>query len=188
MPAQPRRRDARWRFLLSALLLLAGAGAARGQADSLEFAVKATYLYKFAPFVDWPSRAFAAAAGSFVICIAGDDPFGEMLDRAVAGQHLGEHPMAVRRVARYDPSETCHVLYAMGSDTQPAATIVERARGLPVLTVTDSARGDDAKGIIHFVVADNRVRFEIDDAAAALSGLKISSKLLSLATIVRPRP
>jgi hypothetical protein len=42
--------------------------------------------------------------------------------------------------------------------------------------------------MINFIVADNRVRFEIDEAAARRNGLQISSKLLSLAASVRPAP
>jgi hypothetical protein len=187
MPPRPTWRGA-WRLALAALLLCAGATAARAQGDSLEFAVKATYLYKFAPFVEWPLGAFKTPTAPFMICIVGDDPFGEVIDRAIAGQRLAEHPMVVDRMATYDTARTCHVLYAMGSETQPTEAILPLARGLPVLTVTDAARGNAAKGIIHFVVANNRVRFEIDDAAAARHELRISSKLLSLAITVRPRP
>jgi hypothetical protein len=56
-----------------------------------------------------------------------------------------------------------------------------------VLTVTDSARDEPARGIINFLIQNNRVRFEIDNGAAAESGLTISSKLLSLAVSVKPR-
>jgi hypothetical protein len=52
-----------------------------------------------------------------------------------------------------------------------------------VLTVSD-VRG---LGIINFVVKDNRVRFDVDDEAAAQSGLTISSKLLGFALNVKPR-
>lgn len=176
-----------FQVVLAALLLLAGAGSARAQSDSLEYAVKATYLYKFVPFVEWPRGTFPAPTDPFVICVAGDDPFGEVLDRAVDGQRLGEHPIVISRMAQYDSGRTCHILYAMGSETQPAQSILQLARGLPVLTVTDAARGSDAKGIIHFLVLDNRVRFEIDDRSAATNNLRISSKLLSLAVATRPR-
>ncbi len=61
-------------------------------------------------------------------------------------------------------------------------------KGAPILTVTDSSmRGPGSKGVIDFVIKDNRVRFDIDDQAAAKNGLNISSKLLSLAVAVRPR-
>jgi hypothetical protein len=57
---------------------------------------------------------------------------------------------------------------------------------LPLLVVTSQA-AEGHKGIINFVIRDDRVRFEIDDAEAARRGLTISSKLLSLAVSVKPR-
>jgi len=60
--------------------------------------------------------------------------------------------------------------------------------GRPVLTITDEVSEDAAKGMINFVIADDRVRFEIDAAAAARSGLPISSKLLDVALSVRTKP
>ena len=43
-------------------------------------------------------------------------------------------------------------------------------------------------GIINFVAQGDRVRFGIDEAEAAVDGLTISSRLLSLATYVRKKP
>ena len=58
-------------------------------------------------------------------------------------------------------------------------------KGRPVVTVTDS--GIASRGVISFVVASNRVRFDIDDALASQGGLIISSKLLGLARTVKQR-
>jgi hypothetical protein len=170
--------------LLSALAAPVGATAAED--GSLEYAVKATYLYKFAPFVDWPPAAFPSAASPVNICILGNDPFGEILDRAVAGQRIGGRSLAVVRIVHAGGPTACHVMYVAEQDGE-AAQALAAVRGAPVLTVTDSAGDPETKGIINFVVRDNRVRFEIDDSAAARNGLTISSKLLSLALAVRPR-
>jgi hypothetical protein len=78
-------------------------------------------------------------------------------------------------------------MFVSGSDAQSVPDGLAAVRGMPILTITDAARDADAKGIIHFVIRDNRVRFEIDDRTAAESGLSISSKVLSLAVAVRPR-
>jgi len=184
-PPKRRGRGALPATLLTLLVL--AAPPARAQNDSIEFAVKATYLYKFAPFIDWPDAAFQSPASPFVICVVGDDPFGQVLDRAVVGQRFGEHPIMVERIATYGAERACHVLYTIGSDAQPAGEALAQAAARPVLTVTDAVRASSGKGIIHFVVQENRVRFEIDDRAAAQNGLRISSKLLSLATAVRAR-
>ena len=69
----------------------------------------------------------------------------------------------------------------------PVHDLLGAARGSPALTVTDVGQDAPEKGIINFVIADNRVRFEIDDRAAAQAGFTISSKLLSLALSIKPR-
>ncbi len=169
---------------LMALALLASTSAFG--ASSLEYPVKATYLYKFAPFVTWPDVAFTAPNSPFVICVLGDDPFGPVLDQAISSQRVGARAIAIRRLEKVDKGSGCQILYVGGSRVQSAADALASVRGAPVLTVTDAAR-TEPPGVIHFVVQDNRVRFQIDDQAAAQNGLSISSKLLSLAVSVRPR-
>jgi hypothetical protein len=66
------------------------------------------------------------------------------------------------------------------------AALAAAARA-PILTVTDLPPAAAARGIINFVIRDNRVRFEIDDSAAVRSGLRISSQLLNLAVDARQR-
>jgi uncharacterized protein DUF4154 len=166
---------------LAAILL--ALPAARAQGNTLELAIEATYLVKFAPFVAWPN----AASDPLVLCVAGDDPFGALLDQAVSGQRVNGRAIAVRRLPRVTRGSGCDILYAAGSPAQPAAAELASVRGTPVLTVTDSERGEGAKGIISFVLLDDHVRFAIDNAAAAENGLVISSKLLSLAVHPTPR-
>jgi hypothetical protein len=181
-----------WRFcraaalavLFAALLPLSPAPA---QDASLEYAVKGAFLYKLGPFVVWPPHAFAAANTPVNLCLLGGDPFGVALDQAVAGQQVGSRPIAVRRLAAIERGVACHILYIAVTDPRLVAEVLEAVRGTPALTVTDGMRDPRAKGIVNFVIQANRVRFEIDDFAAAQNGLEISSKVLSLAVSVRPR-
>ena len=135
--------------------------------------------------MQWPDAAFDGPAAPFTVCVAGPDPFGASLDHATAGQRLGGRPVVVRRLARTDKVAGCHILYA--KDAQVAADSLTRARGSPVLTVTDGGRDDMPAGVIAFLVIDGRVRFRIDEAAARQNGLAISSKLLSLSVPVKPQ-
>jgi hypothetical protein len=170
-------------LLLAAVAAFAVGGAARAQAGSIEHAVKAAYLSKFAPFVAWPPAAFSSASSAFQLCILGQDPFGGSLDQAVSGQRIDGRPVTVRRLAHVDATSGCHILYLGASRGQTADEAVRAVRGSPILTVGDQGRARGA--IIQFVVKDNRVRFEIDAEAAAANHVTISSKLLSLATSVR---
>lgn len=173
--------------ILAGLLALFTALPAAAQSNPLELAVKATFLYKFGPFVGWPQTIFAGPEAPVVLCIIGDGPFGATLDEAVAGQRIGQRPITLRRLATAERQSGCHIMYMAGSAAQPVAAALDAVRGTPVLTFTDESRGGEAKGIIHFVVRDDRVRFEIDEYAAAENGITISSKVLSLAVAVRPR-
>jgi len=169
--------------VLVALTAIGAPPAARAQDRAMEYAVKATYLYKFAPFVEWPPRAFGSTSSPLQLCILGRDPFGATLDRAVNGQRVDGRLVAVRRLQRVGVASGCHILYLGGSSSQSAADALRAVRGSPILTVADSH--GEAGAIIRFVVTGNRVRFDIDTAAAAESGVTISSKLLSLATSLR---
>lgn len=161
---------------------------ARGDSSiPLEYAVKATYLYKLAPFVDWPPTAFAAPKTPFRICVAGEDPFGDFLKKAVAGRGLGTHPFEVQRLAAAAPATGCQILFISHLPAQDMSQALDAVDGKPVLTVVDSD-APHAGGIVQFVIEHGRVRFAIDAGAAARNHLTISSKLLDLALAVKERP
>jgi hypothetical protein len=167
-----------------AALVLAPAAPAGARSSTLELAVKATYLYKLAPFVTWPASA-AQASAPLTICVQGADPFGPLLDRVVAGQSVAGRPVVVRRVPKLEADTGCAIAYVAGSAVQSQAQALAAVEKAPVLTVTDSARGS-VRGIVHLVLDGGKVRFSIDAAQAANAGLEISSKLLALAVVVRP--
>jgi hypothetical protein len=169
--------------VVASLCVACVATLSRAQQPGVEYAVKATYLYKFAPFVEWPVGVFATPTDPFVICIAGDDAVSVLVDEAARGQRVGAHPIEVVHLPA-GGAVACHVLYVAQRGAAGAADL-RAVRGKPVLTVTDGA--GDGHGIINFVLQDNRVRFEIDQNAAAENDLVISSKLLNLAVRVRPK-
>ncbi|WP_420474983.1 YfiR family protein [Noviherbaspirillum sp. ST9] len=156
---------------------------AASDGESLEYAIKAAYLYKFGLYVDWPPTAFAASTSAINLCIAGADPFGMDLDTAIRGQQINGRPIEIHRIKNVGRDSGCHILYLGPGNTQEASQALDAMRGNGVLTVSDMP----GVGIINFVIQGDRVRFVIDEEAAAQNGLAISSKLLSLAVNVRPR-
>ena len=155
-------------------------------AEAPESAVKAIYLYKFAPFVEWPASAFPSRSSPFYFCVLGDDPFAVLLNQAVAGQLVDEHPVAVRRLRPEQDGAGCHVLYLDGQGGKVTADALRTVRGAPVLTVADQNPDGVRGAIIEFVVKNGHVHFNIDTTAATTNGVTISSKLLSLAQSAGP--
>src|SRR5882762_11395528 len=76
-----------------------------------EYEVKATYLYNFARFVEWPATAAAAKANSFAICVLGQDPFGPALDVIVAGETIDGKAVSAKRIMKPQDAVSCRVLY-----------------------------------------------------------------------------
>ena len=109
----------RRRALIGSLAGIAAALAVSAPAHAApEYAVKAAYLYKFAAFVEWPGASFAAANSPLNLCVVGFDPFGAHLDRAVANQRIGEHPIVAKRLDRAHPDAGCHIAYVAGSKAE----------------------------------------------------------------------
>jgi hypothetical protein len=142
-----------------------------------EVAVKAAYLYKFLPYVDWPPSALPDADTPLVIGVFGADAVARELERIISGKQVNGHPVVARRIAEGETLEGLHVLFVgRGAAHQ---RLMERVRGRPVLVVTDSNL--DAGGMLNFIPVDGRIRFEAAPAAAERAGIKLGSRLLAVA-------
>ena len=171
--------------LLSLSILLPPCAGGAEERSSLEYPIKAAYLYKFGNYVEWPKPAFPGPGSPLNLCVVGDDPFGTLLDKAVDGQQVDGRTIVLRRLKSVGRESGCHILFLGVADPQRAASMLDALRGESVLTVSDAGSG--ASGMIQFVLKDNRVRFNIDDDMARGSGLAISSKLLALAVAVKSK-
>jgi len=147
-----------------------------------EYEVKAAFLYKFANFVEWPSDERTSPLG---ICVLGQDPFGQALDSVVKGKSINGREFTIRRLKTRDAAGDCHILFIGASESRQLTPILTSLRGSPVLTVGDIAGFCENGGTINLVVSDKRVGLEINPTSAERAGLLLSSRLLSLARIVR---
>jgi hypothetical protein len=164
--------------LLPLILFLQNAAAAPSPA-ALEYQLKAAFLLKFTLFVEWPD---ADNRAPFPVCVLGDDPFGPALDQTVEGETVNSRKIVIRRIHR-DSIAGCGVLYVSPQEKNPAEALA--AAGPGVLTVGEGDAFLDQGGMIAFVLDNRRVRFDADPAAARKAGLKLSSRLLNVARIVR---
>ena len=71
------------------------------------------------------------------------------------------------------------------TEEDQAARIVKGLKGSSTLTVGETEGFATLGGIINLTVEENKVHFEVNLLAANRAGLKISSKLLSMAKIVK---
>jgi hypothetical protein len=157
--------------------------AAQAQPASSEYQVKAAFIYNFAKFVEWPAEAMADNR-PFVIGIVGQDPFGSLIDEAVAGKTIRDKKIVVKRFAKAEDAVDSHILFISGSEGANMPRVLKQIGRAPVLTVSDIERFAEDGGMVQLVMDQNRVRFAINVAVVERAGLKPSSQLLKLARIV----
>ena len=147
-------------------------------------ALRAAFMYNFAKFTEWPANVIPRDQ-PMVFCVTDDAPMAEALEQIVKGRAVGGHALAVRRVGLDSGVRACHLLYASGLDAKRANELLGTVEHLPVLTVGDFERFAQMGGVASFFVEDGKMRFAINIDSAQRAGLRVSSKLLMLARIVR---
>lgn len=186
----PRPRRKEFAALLLAILAIAASFDSRSSLSAQEgkhseYEVKAAYLYNFGKFVRWHDKSASRGADNFTICVLGRDPFGAMLDATIEGATIDGTNVVSRRIAKASDSAGCRILFISSSEDNQLREILSALGTMSVLTVSDLPQFARRGGIIQFVMEDNRVRFEINQASAEHAGLTLSSQLLKLAVIVR---
>ena len=185
--ARPRPTPASLALAVVACLLLAApAVAVVDRAD--EYAIKAAFLLNFTKFVEWPEDAFAGPEEPLRLCILGTDPFGEVLDEVIADEVVGGRRLAARRFEDAAEAAQCQLIF-MSQDVEEVR--LDRAVAIAgadrVLTVGETDEFLRRGGLVRFRLRSGRVRLELNGETLDASRLKVSSKLLRLAEIVRLR-
>jgi hypothetical protein len=170
-------------FLAAGLALPGWAGSDEPAASSTEYELKAAFLYHFAQFVEWPPEAFPDTSAPFVIVVAGNDRFREVLAHTVENKMIQGRKLSVRAWNKNQDGPRCQMLFISGA-SGAVKEILQETKGSGVLTIGDIEGFTQQGGMINFIIADDRVRFDINHRTAESARLRISSKLLALAKSV----
>jgi hypothetical protein len=162
------------------LLLLSGYGRAQNSPPT-EYQLKAAFIFNFARFVEWPPKAFPEKTSPLVIGILGENPFRNDLQGTIGNKTVDGHPLVINELRSQAEATNCHILFISSSEKPRLTQVLQTLQGASVLTVGEMDRFTESGGMINFVQEGTKIRFRINNDAAASAGLKISSKLLSLA-------
>jgi len=146
---------------------------------SVEYKIKAGYLYNFTKFVTWVDDN----SESFNLCILGDDPFSDLID-PIEQQSVMGRPIKLFRLGNRFGSKNqphCHILFVSTSiaDTQNLQVVDN------TLVVGESAGFIAQGGMVGFVNKLGKIKLQINLNAITKHGLKISAKLLEVADVIK---
>ncbi len=150
-----------------------------------ESRVKAAYLYNFAKFVEWPAGVFRTPDDPAVICVVGDQRTSDVLEPAVSGKRANGRPVEARRPRSTAEFKSCQVLFIGFSDKKRIAELLTGLQKASVLTVGQSDQFIPLGGMINLALKNSTIELEIDPEASNAAGLKISSRLLVVARLVK---
>jgi uncharacterized protein DUF4154 len=167
------------------LFLITSPEALSQNEEGAEYPVKLAFLYNFTKFVEWPPGSYPAPRSPFLICIVGHDPFNQTLEAELRTRNVADHPLEVRTLKANDKLNACQIVFVPAPEKQQEDRIVSGLKGISTLTVGESEGFAVLGGIINFTVDSNKVHFEVNRIAADRAGLKLSSRLLSIAKLVQ---
>jgi hypothetical protein len=170
---------------LAMLLCHAVATAAWAQTNpSVEYQVKAAFLFNFAKFVEWPAEAFLNEQTPITLCVFGHDPFGGALDEIARGEAINNREVLVRRINELPGLNSCQLIFVGNKEDKRLSELLNSLRGRSALVVGETGGDAEAGVVIQFFSEGNKVRFAVNVDAMQRAKLRVSSKLLALAKIV----
>ena len=157
---------------------------AESPATSGEYQVKGAMIYKILSYVEWPAELFSSESSPLTICVLGSGPMESAIP-LLNGQQQKGRPLTARKITYPEEAKKCQVLLINSSERSQLPVLLDKIHPIPLLTISDLNGFSESGGIIELGKEGNRIRLEINLAAARQNRIKISSQLLKLARIVR---
>jgi hypothetical protein len=155
---------------------------------SVEYQVKAAFLYNFVKFVEWPPDTFQSEKSPITLCVFRYDPFGNALGEVIAGQTLNNRRLLVQRINTLPDLKACQLIFVSDREDKHLPEILNSLEGASVLVVGESENFAEHHGGIQFFLENKQLHFAINVDAIQRARLKVSSKLLAIARIVHDEP
>ena len=170
----------------------AGAAPAAAQvadegAAALEGSVKAAFVFKFAGFVDWPAQALPPES-PIRIGVMGEEAIVQEIREAASRRTVEGRRVLAKHVAAGDSLEGVHILFMRDPAFREIGDRIPGLKPEAMLIVTESPGALERGSIVNFAVDEGRVRFDLSLDAAERRGLRLSSRLITVARRVLGAP
>ena len=170
--------------MLFLIVLMFSSNQSFAQGNSIEYKIKAGYLYNFTKFITWPENE----SETFNLCIIGKDPFGSIIN-PIEKRSVKNKPIRLYRFRSIKEAKRCHIVYFGDSDEQWGKIDFSLSDILTVsslenaLTTGETKRFTQAGGMFAFFIKQGKVKLHINLQALKKSNLEVSAKLMEIAEI-----
>lgn len=149
-----------------------------------EHEVKAAMLYKFLGYTDWPATVFAAEDSPLRIWVLGSSSVNQELRRITAERTVNDRPVEIFTAKTVEHITDPHMVFVGRHAQKYLPFVAKLAKRHSMLIVTESDKGLEAGSTINLRLIDGRIGFDVSLADAQRHNLKLSARLLSVASSV----
>jgi hypothetical protein len=162
-----------WR--LAALASLIAVATTSPVAAGVDDQARATFVLLLGKYVTWPASAFSSPTAPVVVAVLGNPALAAEARRLAVDQQLAGRPIEVREIADPGAAADAHIVF-----TSDAAQSSALAGAKPLRVI--EGKGTLRRADVQIQMIGGRVAFAVNRKDAAQRGLKLSSKLLRLAS------
>ncbi len=146
-----------------------------------EQAVKVAFLFNFARFI-----YLSDDVSNINICVIGQNPFGALID-SIDGRPVGERIVKLIKIENpnSDTVNDCSIAFVHKSQKSSIPKLVNIARQHSILLIAEMDEFIKMGGAVNFINVGKRTKFEVHLENLENAGVKLSSKLLQVAKVVK---
>jgi len=174
----------RYRNIIITLLLIASP-IFHFQGNTLtEHQARAAYIYNFIKFITWPEHVFKTADQPICITFFGHSEVEKEFKELIQDRTINDRHIEVKVIYTNQELDSCHIVYLNDIERRYQISTINALKNDPVLTISNAEYFTRIGGMIHFIIADDRLCFEINRSALEAVNLEVSAKLLRVARVV----
>ncbi len=168
------------RALVVAVLVMVS-GATFAQDDRPMHEVYSMMVFNFIKYVQWPDHD---KSGEFVIGVVGNNDMYNTLNTWYGGKPKGSKTYVVKKFNSAAEVGDCHVVFIDKNKSNEFEVLKTKVAGKGTLLVTDKGGLGQKGSCINFKTVNDKLRFELNQAAIEASNLKVSGALSSMAILI----
>ena len=144
--------------------------------------IKAAYTFQFTRFATWPTK-ISSVDTPFTICMLGNEPIAKELKSLNQYKSEGRSIRIIYPTNVFD-TDDCKILYIAETKSRKLKDIIRILHNKPILTVSSIPNFALQGGIVGLTLYKNKIRLEINLASAQRADIKLSAKLLEIASVI----
>ncbi len=143
--------------------------------------IKATYIYTFTRYFEWPEKK---KVDNFVIYVVGkNEGLISTLKNLAETKKVGIQSIEIKNSQAFDPKVNSNIIYFCPDALKPVSEAASKNKAKGTLVIAEAPGACKSGASLNFIIVDNKVKFEYNKSTAVKAGLKTNDDLKPLAAV-----